>query len=93
MEEFYCVFSFQTVNHALVFEKMIKEEGIEVKLMPMPRQISTSCGTAARVSCDMEDKIKEICEKLGIETEGFHKIVNKNENLWFTKFMNKKNKD
>lgn len=90
MEEFYCVYSFQTVNHALMFEKKIKEEGFQVKLMPMPRQISTSCGTAAKVDCSKREAINKACEKLGIETDGCHKIKNKNKNSWFSKFMNKK---
>lgn len=93
MEEWYCVYSFQTVNQALMFEKVIGEEGIEVKLMPMPRQISTSCGTAARVLCDMKEDIDSICKSRGIETDGFHKILNKNENSWFSKFMNKKSRE
>lgn len=90
MEEFYCVYSFENVNQAFSFEKLLKEEGLQVKLMPMPRQISTSCGTAARVDCEERETIDGLCKSLGVQTEGFHKIVNKNENSWFAKFINKK---
>ena len=34
----------------------MKELGYDVKLMPVPRQVSSSCGTAAKISCDKKKK-------------------------------------
>ncbi len=42
--------SFPSVSHALRFEKLLIDAGKQVKLIPVPRVISSSCGLAARFS-------------------------------------------
>ena len=44
-----CVYYFQITQHFLIFEKIWKLS-YTVKLMPVPRQVSSSCGTAAKIS-------------------------------------------
>ncbi|NMA85292.1 MAG: DUF3343 domain-containing protein, partial [Epulopiscium sp.] len=44
MEDTYCVVTFHVTQHALIFEKAMKEADYPVKLMPVPRQVSSSCG-------------------------------------------------
>ncbi len=73
--EKYCVITFFVVQHALAFEKKMLNEDIDVKLMPVPRKISSSCGTAARVPCEKKDELLEFCENNHIEIEGFYEIV------------------
>lgn len=89
MDDFYCVVTFHITQHALIFESFMKEKGLEVKLMPVPRQVSSSCGTAARVSCDVKDKILEWCEDEGLVLDSFHKIKNESGRNWFSKYLNK----
>ena len=50
-------------------EKVLKEKELEVKLIPVPRVISSSCGLAARTLAEDIDKIKEIAaaEEIGID--------------------------
>lgn len=76
MEE-YCVVSFQITSHAFIFEKLIKKEGIPIKLIPTPRQISSSCGMSADVPCEEMERIKEICKQNLIEGTEFHKLEKK----------------
>ena len=38
-------------------EKVLKEEGIEVDLIPIPREISSDCGVAVEVSKESEGKV------------------------------------
>ncbi|NMB07649.1 MAG: DUF3343 domain-containing protein [Tissierellia bacterium] len=79
--EDYCVVTFQITQHALIFEKNMKELGYAVKLMPVPRQISSSCGTAARIDCDKKQEILDICKDKDLPIEDFHKI--KHKKSWF----------
>lgn len=53
----YCVITFRSVHEALNFEKLMKAEGLEVKIIPVPREISSSCGMAAKFSLEEKDKI------------------------------------
>ena len=62
MKQTYCVVTFHVTQHALIFESLMMNNGIETKLMPTPRQVSTSCGTSARVPCELEAKILELCK-------------------------------
>ncbi len=40
--------TFQSVHSALKFEKILKEKGIEVEMIPVPRKISASCGLCGK---------------------------------------------
>ncbi len=74
MEDVYCVVTFFTTNYALDFEKKAKKEGIDVRLMPVPRELSSSCGTAARINCDERDRVEKFCEESSIEYDGIHEV-------------------
>ena len=83
MEDVYCVVTFHVTQHALIFEKTIKEAGETVKLMPVPRQVSSSCGTAARIPCEKKEDILNICKEKDLPIEGFYKIEHKKKKSWF----------
>ncbi len=83
MEDTYCVVTFHVTQHALIFEKAMKEADYPVKLMPVPRQVSSSCGTAARIPCEREDEILKLCTDKNIAMEGFYKIEHKKKKRWF----------
>lgn len=53
------IFTFDTISEALRFEKVLKENEINVRLMPVPRKLSSSCGTCAKVEYE-DDSILEI---------------------------------
>lgn len=58
--ESYCVVTFQSVSHALRFEKLFMSLGKELKLIPVPRVISSSCGIAARLPTDMLSELESV---------------------------------
>ena len=62
--ETYCVASFPSVSHALRFEKLMNSLQKPVKLIPVPRIISSSCGIAARFPQD------ELCEITALVVSG-----------------------
>ena len=51
----YVIFLFPSVSYALKAEKILKEQGITHKLIPVPRHISSDCGVCLRVTADRRD--------------------------------------
>lgn len=89
MKNYYCVLTFHTTQYALSTEKILKEYNIPVKLMPVPRQVSSSCGIAAEIPCEQKDKILKICYRYHVEFENFYQIEKEIKNNWFTNLLNK----
>jgi hypothetical protein len=55
----YGVVLFQSVNGALLAEKLLKKKGIEYKLIPVPRHLSSDCGVCLRYPLQNESQVKE----------------------------------
>lgn len=58
--ENYHVIVFKSVHHALRAEKLLKEEGIPNKLIPVPRHISSDCGVCLRFTSGLRERIEDI---------------------------------
>ncbi len=65
----YCIFTFYSIHFALKLESACKQENIPGKLIPVPRSISSSCGTAFRAEVEDRPRIELLAEKEGIEIE------------------------
>ena len=87
MNETYCVVTFEVTQHALIFEKILKENGLGIKLMPVPRQLSSSCGTAAYVTCEEKDNILSLCNQANIKIDHFHELEVNEKGSWFLKHL------
>ncbi len=70
----YGVVVFYSTSWALKAEKVAKEGGFEVKLIPTPRQISSDCGTALRFRWEDREALLDLLESKGVRIEGVHKI-------------------
>lgn len=51
LDSFY-VATFHSVSQALRFEKLLQQRQLTVKMIPVPRIISSSCGIAARFALE-----------------------------------------
>ncbi|MEG1641587.1 MAG: DUF3343 domain-containing protein [Synergistaceae bacterium] len=69
-----CFVSFDTTHSALAFEKTFRSLGYQVKIVPVPREISASCGLACSYPCELESEVKSIVEERGLEFSEFHKV-------------------
>lgn len=70
----YSVVLFYSTSSALQVEKLLKGMGIAVKLIPVPRQLSSDCGISLRFDRPDESRIRTILESKRIETQGIHPI-------------------
>ena len=84
MKDFYCVVTFHVTQHALIFENLMISKGIDVKLMPAPRQVSSSCGTSAKIPCELELDIVKWCNENDVPMDSFHTIKNNRGKNWFS---------
>ena len=53
----YHVVMFQSVNQTMWADKILKEKGIQHKLIPVPRHISSDCGVCLRISSDQAENV------------------------------------
>ncbi len=58
----YCVFLFPSVSYVLKAEKILKDRGIEHKLIPVPRHISADCGVCLRIAVDQQETVVEMLQ-------------------------------
>lgn len=70
-----CLATFDVTTMALMFEKRCRSAGFDVRVVPVPRQISASCGLACSYPCGSEDEIMRLCKKNGIEISGTHHMM------------------
>lgn len=54
----YAVVLFKAVSYALKAEKILKQEGLPHKLIPVPKQISSDCGVCLRFEQNIQNQIE-----------------------------------
>ncbi len=46
----WAVILFHSTSHAVAAERVLKRSGLDVRLIPTPRHLSSDCGSAARIA-------------------------------------------
>ena len=73
-ENVYSVVLFHTNSAALRAEKILQREGFTIKLIPVPRQLSSDCGIALRFYRSDETPVREILDTAGVPIDSIHAI-------------------
>jgi hypothetical protein len=55
-------------------EKILQRAGLVIKLIPVPRQLSSDCGVCLRFDRIDDEKVRHALELAGMITKGIHKI-------------------
>ena len=79
MKDYFILFTFYSTHLALEFERILKSKNINVKLIPVPRKISSSCGLAGKIDEKDLSNVKEICSDSNIEYEDIYKFFEEND--------------
>ena len=69
-----CLATFKTTSSALMFERTCRSAGINARIAPVPRKLSSSCGLACEFPCGMRDKVEEIADSKKINVAGYHEL-------------------
>lgn len=56
----YGIVLFETTQAAIKAEKFLNEAGVKIKLISVPRHISSNCGVSIRFEISLMDNIKSI---------------------------------
>jgi hypothetical protein len=72
------IFTFYSTHLALEFERELKSSEINVKITPVPRQISSSCGLSGKINAQDLEKVKAVCSDNEIEYEDIYQFNGKN---------------
>lgn len=67
--------TFDNTHHALLFEKTLKENDIKLTIMPVPREISASCGLSVKFYLEEFDYIKSLAANKDILIKKYYKII------------------
>ncbi len=69
-----CIATFDVTSMAIMFERACRKEGFKVRIVPVPRSLSASCGLACSYDCLDEEKIKQLTEERNLEVAEFHHV-------------------
>lgn len=70
----YAVILFPSVHHAIRAEKKTRENGFSVKLIPVPRHLSSDCGVCLRCSLEQREPLELLLKEAGVKMEGVHPL-------------------
>lgn len=73
-KEIITVFTFHTVSEVLQFERGVKAAGFSVTLKPVPRSVSSSCGTCAVIDPKDEEAIVHLVEEKNLKYHEIHTV-------------------
>ncbi len=66
-----CYFTFPSTYWALTGERLLREQGfVAVKLRPVPRTLSSSCGICLELPLPLAEKVQEAIRSLKIDANG-----------------------
>lgn len=68
----YGVILFHTTSSVLRAEKLLIGEGVEVKLIPTPRELSSDCGIALRFDWNCRDRITSVLKEARVDIDAVH---------------------
>jgi hypothetical protein len=69
-----CYITFPTIFYAIRAEEILKTSSYSAKMVPVPRSISSSCGTALQCNCNDVFSIKNHLLDNNCKIEGCYKI-------------------
>lgn len=69
------VATFENTHHALRFEKSLKENQIKLTVMPVPREVSASCGLSVKFSIEDFENVKALTSDNEILVKRYYEIL------------------
>ena len=70
----YGVVLFHSTAHALRGETVLQRAGLQIKMIPTPRQISSDCGMALRFERAEREQVAATLQENRVPINGIHEI-------------------
>ncbi|WP_069650979.1 DUF3343 domain-containing protein [Caloranaerobacter ferrireducens] len=74
----FCVVTFNSTNHAIQGEKILKDRNIEIKVIPTPREITASCGLSIRFDKKFLEEVISCIQSAALNIKGIYEIMREN---------------
>lgn len=74
----YFIAVFESTHHAMRFEKIIKNGGFKINIMPVPREITASCGLSVKMDSHDYEKIKDLADREKLCIQGYYYVETQN---------------
>ncbi len=71
----YMVLLVPTTSHAIRGERVLRKAGLDVKLIPTPRHLSSDCGSALRLPASERSAAVAALEAAGVSIDGIEPLV------------------
>ncbi len=55
-----------TTSHAIRAERVLRRAGLEARLVPTPRHLSSDCGSAVRIAAGRRDECERVLAETGV---------------------------
>lgn len=75
----YSVVLFHSTNFAVWADKVFKREGLDSRLIPVPRHLSSDCGYSVRINEADTGRAKALMDKNGIEYDSIKSLSERGE--------------
>ena len=70
----YSVVLLHSVSEAFRAEKLLKAESVPIKVIPVPRHLSSDCGICVRFERENESKVGKILTGNNLQIQGIYPI-------------------
>jgi len=84
MQDYY-IAVFDSTHHAMMFEKTIKSEGFKINIMPVPREITASCGLSVKIDSADYESIRALAEQKNLSIKGYYLVETQNNKKTYRK--------
>jgi hypothetical protein len=65
----FAVILVHSTGHAVQVQRVLKKAGLETKLIPTPRHLSSDCGSAVRIPAADRTRAKKLIVEAGVELD------------------------
>lgn len=73
-EEKFFLLAADSTHLIIKSEKILKENGIECRIIPLPSEVKATCGLSIRTDIENKDRVDEILKSNGIELDRYSVI-------------------
>ena len=69
-----CAAIFDSIHYVIKGEKTLKDAGLPINVIPVPREISSDCGMALEFSCEDRDRVERMLVEKDITLVGIYRL-------------------
>ena len=70
----YTVILVYSTSYAVRAEKVLQKAGIQSKMIPVPRHLSSNCGVCVRIERSDREAARQALEAVGVEIDDVHDL-------------------